>query len=190
MPRARPSRKCLAVHARQLALKPRLQILRRSRRPLLCGMEQARRPALAHHVHRIAPMGTPVLINGTWYYARAQIARLFCPYRARSRDSLPVACALRTSSAALLQREAGLTSSSKGALRLSWRYGCLTRRLVQEWKSVCRAFRLRRWWIFIRAEAPAPNLRSLSPLGGGPQMRIAAAPPGAILLQLFRNCAV
>src|SRR5262249_18518472 len=44
-----------------------LQILRRSRRPLLCGMEQARRSALAHHVHRTAPMGPRVLINGIWY---------------------------------------------------------------------------------------------------------------------------
>src|ERR1017187_9276933 len=30
-------------------------------------MEQARRPALADHVHRIARMGARVLINGTWY---------------------------------------------------------------------------------------------------------------------------
>src|SRR5262249_3386093 len=27
-----------------------------------------RRSALAHHVHRTAPMGAPVLINGSWYY--------------------------------------------------------------------------------------------------------------------------
>jgi hypothetical protein len=33
---------------------------------LLCGMEQARRSALAHHVHRTAPMGPRVLINGIW----------------------------------------------------------------------------------------------------------------------------
>jgi hypothetical protein len=33
----------------------------------LCGMEQARRPALAHHVHWTAPMGPRVLINGIWY---------------------------------------------------------------------------------------------------------------------------
>ena len=32
-----------------------------------CGVEQARQSALAHHVHRIAPMGAPVLINGTRY---------------------------------------------------------------------------------------------------------------------------
>src|SRR5262249_7101221 len=67
MPRAKPGRKRLAVHARKLALEPRVQIIRRSRRPLLRGLEQARRSALAHHVHRIAPMGPPVLISGTWY---------------------------------------------------------------------------------------------------------------------------
>src|SRR5262249_99073 len=46
-------------------------ILRRSRRPLLQRLEQARRSALAHHVHRTAPMGARVLINGTWYKAYA-----------------------------------------------------------------------------------------------------------------------
>src|SRR5258708_38153940 len=59
----------MAVHARQLAFKPNLQIIRRSRRTLLCGVEQARQSALANHVHRIAPMGAPVLINGTRYNA-------------------------------------------------------------------------------------------------------------------------
>ena len=67
MPRTQPRGKRLAVHARQLALQPRLQILRRSRRSLLRRLEQARRPALADHVHRIARMGARVLINGTWY---------------------------------------------------------------------------------------------------------------------------
>src|SRR5262249_48780926 len=57
----------VAVHARQLAFEPDLQIIRRSRRPLLRGLEQARRPALAHHVYRIASMGARVLINGTRY---------------------------------------------------------------------------------------------------------------------------
>ena len=37
------------------------------RRPLLCGVEQARQSALAHHVYRIVPFGAPVLINGTRY---------------------------------------------------------------------------------------------------------------------------
>src|SRR5262249_45949546 len=46
---------------------PDLQIIRRSRRPLLRGLEQARRSAVAHHVYRIASMGARVLINGTRY---------------------------------------------------------------------------------------------------------------------------
>ena len=48
-----------------------------SRRPLLCGMEQARRSALAHQVHRTAPMGPRVLIKGIWYYGNSII--LFTP---------------------------------------------------------------------------------------------------------------
>jgi hypothetical protein len=43
------------------------KILRRSCRPLLRGMEQARRSALENHVHRITPMSARVLISGTWY---------------------------------------------------------------------------------------------------------------------------
>jgi hypothetical protein len=39
--RAEPSRKYVAVHARQLALEPRLQILRRHPRPLLLRLEEA-----------------------------------------------------------------------------------------------------------------------------------------------------
>src|SRR5262249_13783541 len=35
-------------------------------------MEQARRSALAHHVHRTAPMGPRVLINGIWYNSAAR----------------------------------------------------------------------------------------------------------------------
>jgi hypothetical protein len=34
---------------------------------LLQRLEQARQSALAHHVHWTAPMGAPVLINGSWY---------------------------------------------------------------------------------------------------------------------------
>src|SRR5450759_3065344 len=36
-------------------------------------MEQARRSALEDHVHRIAPMGARVLINGTWYKLRRKL---------------------------------------------------------------------------------------------------------------------
>src|SRR5579862_643630 len=64
---AQPSRKHLAAHARQLAFKPHLQVLRKSRRSLLLRLEQARQSTLADHVHRIARLGTWVLINETWY---------------------------------------------------------------------------------------------------------------------------
>src|SRR5450759_2383582 len=54
----------IRVHLRQLALQSsRLQILRRSRRPLLRCLEQARRSALEDYIHRIARMGARVLIN-------------------------------------------------------------------------------------------------------------------------------
>ena len=56
MSRTQPARKHLAVHPRQLALKPHLQILRRHRRPLLPRMEHAHRSALENHVHRHAPL--------------------------------------------------------------------------------------------------------------------------------------
>src|SRR5476651_2159073 len=55
-------------YMRQLALEPRLQILRRYRRSLLLRLEYARRPSLENHVDRAAPMGARVLISETWYY--------------------------------------------------------------------------------------------------------------------------
>ena len=60
---AQSAGKRLAVPARQLALKPNLQILRRCRRPLLRGLEQPRRSTLADHVHRPSQLGPWVLIN-------------------------------------------------------------------------------------------------------------------------------
>jgi hypothetical protein len=51
---------------------------------LLRGLEQARRSALAHHVHRIAPMGARVLINGIRYY-RNLTHRLARPAAGRGR---------------------------------------------------------------------------------------------------------
>src|SRR5262249_40304737 len=39
------------------------------------ALEQARRSALAHHVHRIAQMGPGVLISGTWYHGSAKAGR-------------------------------------------------------------------------------------------------------------------
>jgi hypothetical protein len=67
-PRTQPGRKYLAVHARQLAFEPRLQILRRYRRSLLLRLEYAPRPPLENYVNRAAPMGARVLINEAWYY--------------------------------------------------------------------------------------------------------------------------
>src|SRR5216683_239795 len=61
--RTQPGRKYLAVHARQLALQPRLRLPR----ALLLRLERARRPALDHHVNRPARLGTSVLISGIWY---------------------------------------------------------------------------------------------------------------------------
>src|ERR1700733_10516133 len=66
---AQSGRERLGVHARQLAVKPHLQILRRSPRSLLRILEQTHRPTLAHYVHRNAKMGSRVLISGNWYYA-------------------------------------------------------------------------------------------------------------------------
>ena len=69
MPGAQPDRERLAVHPRQLAIEPRVQILRRHRRSLLRRMEQTRRATVAHHVHRIARLGAWVLISEGWYKA-------------------------------------------------------------------------------------------------------------------------
>ena len=62
---AQSAGKRLAVPARQLALKPNLQILRRRRRPLLRGLEQARRSTLADHVYRPSQLGPWVLIESS-----------------------------------------------------------------------------------------------------------------------------
>lgn len=56
--RTQPGRKRVAVHARQLAVEPHFQILRRHRRTLLLRLEPTHRSALAHHVPRPALMGS------------------------------------------------------------------------------------------------------------------------------------
>lgn len=66
---AQPRRKPLALHARQLALKPHLQILRRHCRSLLRCLAKARKPALAHHVYRAQRMDKWVLISDRPYKA-------------------------------------------------------------------------------------------------------------------------
>ena len=57
----------IRVHARELDLEPDLHLLPRHPRPLLRGVEQAHRSALADHVHRPERLGSWVLITGTWY---------------------------------------------------------------------------------------------------------------------------
>ena len=66
-PELNPVENIWQYHARELDLEPDLRLLRRHPRPLLRRVEQAHRSALAHHVHRPARLGSPVLINGTWY---------------------------------------------------------------------------------------------------------------------------
>src|SRR4051812_28404671 len=65
--RVEPRREHLAVHARELDLEPDLRRLQRHSRSLLRRVEQAHRSALAHYVHWTEKLGSPVLINGTWY---------------------------------------------------------------------------------------------------------------------------
>src|ERR1700730_14965600 len=65
--RAHPRRKHLAIYARQLALKPHLQILRRHFGPLLFCLEQTHRHALENNVHGHARLGTSVIISETRY---------------------------------------------------------------------------------------------------------------------------
>src|SRR5215217_494258 len=69
--RVEPGREHLAVHARQLDLEPDLHLLPRHPRSLLRSVEKAHGSALAHHLHRPAGLGSPVLITGTWYYSAA-----------------------------------------------------------------------------------------------------------------------
>ncbi len=65
--RTQPGRKRLAVHARQLALKPRLQKLRRYPRSLLPSLEQSRLATRAHNLNRNTKMGPWVLNHRLWY---------------------------------------------------------------------------------------------------------------------------
>jgi len=55
--RAQRSGKHLAIHAAELVVKPRLQNLRRHRRPLLLCLEHVDRPALENHVGRASRLG-------------------------------------------------------------------------------------------------------------------------------------
>src|SRR6218665_2580316 len=65
--RAEPGGKHLAVHEGQLALKPRLQVLRGYCRPLLLRLANPAGPTVEDHVDRPTQMGARVLINDGWY---------------------------------------------------------------------------------------------------------------------------
>ena len=56
--RTQPARKHLAIHAGELAVEPRLQILRRNRRSLLLRLEHPHRSTLENHVHHSPRLGT------------------------------------------------------------------------------------------------------------------------------------
>src|SRR5262249_10891263 len=61
--RAQRPRKYLAVHARELAVEPNFQILRRYRRSLLLRLEHAHRSAVENHVHRPPRLGSRRSLN-------------------------------------------------------------------------------------------------------------------------------
>src|SRR4051794_23658072 len=67
----------IRILARELDLQPDLLLLRRHPRSLLRGVEQAYRPALAHHVHRPTRVGQCMMLSAGWYkvYHRALVRR-------------------------------------------------------------------------------------------------------------------
>src|SRR3954451_19992265 len=66
--RIEPGREHLAFSARELVVEPRVRLLPRHRRSLLRRVEQAHRPALAHHVHRPPGLGQCMMLSAGWYY--------------------------------------------------------------------------------------------------------------------------
>src|SRR5262252_7559548 len=65
-PKARPNsrpRKCLAIHAAELAIEPNFQILRRHHRSLLLRLEHAHRSAMENYVHRAPRLGSRRSLN-------------------------------------------------------------------------------------------------------------------------------
>ena len=99
MSRAQSGRKRLAVPARQPGFRtanpPNLTTI--SSTIAVCGMEQAHRSALAHHVHRVAPMGPRVLISGIlgirFQYPLASSRGDFGPIRSKKPDLARPMCA-------------------------------------------------------------------------------------------------
>ena len=66
----------IRVSAGQLVVAPRVRLLPRYRRSLLRRVEQAHRPALAHHVHRPPRLGQCIqcmTLSAGWYYVRVDV---------------------------------------------------------------------------------------------------------------------
>src|SRR4029077_11924902 len=61
--RLKTIKKTLTVHAAELAVKSCLQILRRDRRSLPLGLEQAHRSAVKNHVYRPSRLGSRRSLN-------------------------------------------------------------------------------------------------------------------------------
>src|SRR3954468_15287298 len=75
--RIEPGREYLAVSARELVVEPRVRLLPRHRRSLLRRVEQAHRPALAHHVHRPPGLGQCMRLSAGWYEIRRRLLLAF-----------------------------------------------------------------------------------------------------------------
>src|SRR3954469_2457470 len=71
--RIEPGREYLVVSARELVVEPRVRLLPRHRRSLLRRVEQAHRPALAHHVHRPPGLGQYMRLSAGWYKVNAAV---------------------------------------------------------------------------------------------------------------------
>src|SRR3954454_14505715 len=105
----------IRVHARELDLQPDLLLLRRHPRSLLRGVEQAHGSALAHYVHWTEKLGSPVLINGTWY------KRQHRPPLLRSRPASSPPNSLQSSRTVLLPNRLDRAHPSRGASHPSGR---------------------------------------------------------------------
>ena len=79
-PELNPSRECLGIHARQLAVEHDLSVLRRHRRSLLRGVEQTYKPALADHVDRPSGLGLSVMREILFVRVRNVIADVIFHY--------------------------------------------------------------------------------------------------------------
>jgi len=98
-------------------------------RPLLRGLEQARRSTLDLHVHRTPPMGPWVLITGNWYYRRGRAGRAPGIRRASGEDGAdspsPAGRGLcRTTRSRVFIGSSATTRGTGSRATRTWRPGC------------------------------------------------------------------